>query len=129
MASKPFHESWNEKEPTCPGGGRMRWTVEVEEPDREIGSTCAMISVTEDSTSPKYGQDVLLLDVENTVKLIEVLTLALFAAREAEEGARASEKFMRDLEPLAIAGEVHDGNEIAEGAILIVDGKPRRASQ
>lgn len=88
---KPFRVTWTEDEPTCPGGGSMRWTVEVEEPNRAIGSTHAMISITEDSTNPRIGQDVIFVDVRDAERLIDALTSAVAFARDAEAKARTEE--------------------------------------
>ncbi len=92
MTSK-FIESWHEKEPTCPGGWFMRWTVEVEEPNIEIGSSHAMIHIVEGSTNPENGKDELLLDLADAEKLREILTRAIEYGHVAEQAAiKANER-------------------------------------
>ena len=82
-----FKDSFVETEPTAPGGGSMRWTVEVEEPDIVIRSITAMVHVTEDTTADPE-KDCLLLGLDDAERLIEALHRAIAFGRKAERIAR-----------------------------------------
>lgn len=77
-----FSRTYVEKEETCPGGGAMRYVVEVSEPDRSIGEENFFVSIEEGSTA--HGEkESMLLDVQAVGWLVGVLQEALaYAATE-----------------------------------------------
>jgi hypothetical protein len=80
-----------EREPTCPGGGYMRYLVEVNEPDSDLGELHAMIGVEEGSTA-HGAKDSLLMDIETARWLMVTLSEAISEAERVEERARKAEK-------------------------------------
>jgi len=81
--------SWThtEREPTCPGGGYMRYVVTVTEPNRTLGEKHAFIHVEEGSTEHDE-KDCMLLDLETARWLRARLDEALAEAERAEAAVR-----------------------------------------
>ena len=86
MTFGAFKESFLEEEETAPHGGRMRWTVRVDEPDVTIGTGCAMVHVTEDTTvdDSRDNTDVLYLNLDDAERLVPILQRAIAHGRKAE---------------------------------------------
>lgn len=82
-----FEKTFTEKEPTCPGGGYMRWRVRVNEPDTAIGEQLAMISIDEESTTDASNKDSLLLDLDAARWLLGTLYEAIARAEAVQSKA------------------------------------------
>lgn len=95
-----------EREPTCPGGGRVEWVIAVDEPGE--GALCSFISVSEGSTSHDE-KDCILLDVEAASWLHKMLGEAIEIALYAERKAKLREKRM-------VEGEEDKGDNEPEPA-------------
>jgi hypothetical protein len=89
--TKEFDKSFVEKEPTCPGGGKMRYRVFVDEPltqwDGAWKPLNSMIGLEEGSTAHDV-KDALLLDLEAARWLYRTLGEAIERASLAEEQAK-----------------------------------------
>jgi hypothetical protein len=78
---------WDETEPTAPGGGRIRYRVEVEAPNAGRGESCYHIAVSEEAVTLQgavYEADRLLLDEADLSRMISALEAARQAIRVAK---------------------------------------------
>jgi hypothetical protein len=89
-----FERRWFEDEETAPGGGRIRYVVEVEVPDEQIGEECYRTIVNEEAvldSGAVTGRDSMLLSEEDLVRMIDALMHAHAAIGEHKKAkARAA---------------------------------------
>jgi hypothetical protein len=74
--------SWFEDEPTAPGGGRIRYLVELDGPDPLLGEASYFVNLSEESVQiggVVTGRDVLILNETDLTRVID----ALLSVREA----------------------------------------------
>lgn len=87
---KPLRREYSrtrvEDDPTCPGGGKMKWTVNVEEPGE--GAIYAFVGIEEGSTDHDE-KDAIVLDVESAKWLYKTLGEAIEVAAASEKKAQA----------------------------------------
>lgn len=79
---------WSEEEPTAPGGGRIRYTVEAIGPDPDLGEECVFVHVSEDCTDARgevYSRDAMTLDARDLGRMIDCLKGAQAAVETAEK--------------------------------------------
>ena len=87
VKEKEYKRTLVEREATCPGGGKVKWTVVVEEP--ALGRIYSFIAIDEGSTMHD-AKDSLLLDVEAARWLHKTLGEAIEVAEHAQR--KAAEK-------------------------------------
>lgn len=88
-----YEQSFTEAEPTCPGGGRMRWTIRVEAPNPGVTES-AFVFIEETSTTHST-KDSLLLDLQAAKWLRARLSEAVGVAEAAE---RKEKERLRNLD-------------------------------
>jgi hypothetical protein len=96
-ASSSYSRTFTEKEPTCPGGGRMTWRVAVDEPRTSpYVALYAFISI-EESSSDHSEKDALLLDLDAARWLYKTLGEAIEIGEDAEKRAALLDKAEKEI--------------------------------